>query len=138
LLPSAVYAQKVQNTYKKVIFKQAKQNIEKYRKDNFSIQIEGIKKKDLRNIQIEVEQTSHEFLFGCIFFDLVTPKENPENMEEFKTLFKNLFNFAVFPFYWTGYEWSPGYTKQKEIMDVVNWCNENGITTKGHPFSLDS
>lgn len=134
LLPCIVIAQNVQNTDEKVIYKQAKQNIEEHRKADFTVQLDGIKKNDLKNIVVEVEQTSHEFLFGCTLFDLVTPKETPENMEEFKRLYKNIFNFAVFPFYWAGYENEPGKTKQKEIMEAVKWCHENGIATKGHPL----
>ena len=116
------------------IYNQAKQNIEKYRKADFSIQLDGLKKNDLKTIQIEVKQTSHDFLFGCIIFDLVSKNETPENEAKFKQRFSNLFNFAVFPFYWAAYESEPGKTKQQEIMKVAKWCNENGITTKGHPL----
>lgn len=116
------------------IYKTANSNIEKFRKADFSIHLNGINKKDLKNIEIEVEQTSHDFLFGCIIFDLVSKNETPDNEAKFKERFSNLFNFAVFPFYWAGYESAPGKTKQKEIIKVVKWCNENGITTKGHPL----
>ena len=50
------------------IYKTANSNIEKFRKADFSIHLNGINKKDLKNIEIEVEQTSHDFLFGCIIF----------------------------------------------------------------------
>ncbi len=131
---NVVFAQEKISLTDAEIYRQVSENIENYRKTDFSVQIKGIKKKDLKNIDIEVEQTSHEFLFGCILFDLVTPRETPENIEEFKRLYKNIFNFAVFPFYWAGYETKPGETKQKQIMEVVQWCHENGITTKGHPL----
>lgn len=116
------------------IYKLAAENIEKYRKSDFSVQLKGIKKKELKSLEIEVTQTSHEFLFGCIIFDLVSKGELPENEKKFKERFKNIFNFAVFPFYWAGYETEPGKTKRQEIMKVAKWCNENGITTKGHPL----
>lgn len=116
------------------IYNQARQNIEKYRKTDFSIELSGLNKKELKDIEIEVEQTSHDFLFGCIIFDLVSRNEIPENEAVFKERFKNLFNFAVFPFYWAGYEPVQGKTNQMKIMEVAKWCNENGITTKGHPL----
>lgn len=116
------------------IIELANQNIEKFRKTDYNIQLKGIDKNELKDIEIEVEQISHDFLFGCIIFDLVTPRETPEDIEEFKRLFKNIFNFAVFPFYWAGYETSPGKTMQPDIMEVVQWCKQNGITTKGHPL----
>ena len=134
IISSISLAQKVRKTEETEIYKQAKENIENYRKTDYTIEINGIEKKDLKNIEIEVEQTSHDFLFGCILFDLVTPRETPENTEEFKRLYKNIFNFAVFPFYWAGYETKPGETKKRQIMEAVRWCHENDITAKGHPL----
>ncbi len=131
---SSAFAQKTFVSNESDIYDHARQNIEKYRKSDFSIQIVGFKKEDLKDIQIEVKQTSHDFLFGCIIFDLVTPDETPENEILFKERFKNLFNFAVLPFYWASYEPQQGKTKLQETMAVAKWCNENGITTKGHPL----
>lgn len=134
LISSSTFCQNKKVIAENEIFKTAQENIEKYRKADFTIQLKGIERTDFKDLTIEVEQVSHDFLFGCIIFDLVTPRKTPENIEEFKRLFKNIFNFAVFPFYWSGYEPSPGKTKQQEIMEVVKWCNKNGITTKGHPL----
>jgi GH35 family endo-1,4-beta-xylanase len=122
---------KAQNN-EEAIYKKANENIEKYRKDDFSVQITGA--SDFANIQVEVEQISHEFLFGCILFDLIRTNETPENENLFKERFKNLFNFAVFPFYWASYETQPGLTKKEDILKVVQWCKENNIKTKGHPL----
>ncbi len=116
------------------ILKRAKQNIEKHRKTDFSIQLKGLDRNDLKNIEIDVQQTSHDFLFGCIIFDLVNHGRGPENEEAFKSAFQKLFNFAVFPFYWAGYEVEQGETNKEKIMEVARWCNQNGITTKGHPL----
>ncbi|HKJ78867.1 MAG TPA: endo-1,4-beta-xylanase [Prolixibacteraceae bacterium] len=117
------------------IFKTARENIEKHRKTEFLIQVEGIEKNELKNFEIDVEQTSHEFLFGCIIFDLIRDGETPLNEELFKNQFKKLFNFAVFPFYWAGYEPKPGLTKRDKIKEVVQWCLQNNITCKGHPLA---
>ncbi len=116
------------------VLKKAKSNIEKYRKADFSFQLEGIDKSEFQNIQVDVEQTSHEFLFGCIIFDLVNHGKVPLNKDLFKERFKQLFNFAVFPFYWAGYEPQQGQTAHDEIEEVVKWCINNGITCKGHPL----
>jgi GH35 family endo-1,4-beta-xylanase len=116
------------------IYKQAYQNIEKYRKADFSVQLSGVKTKNLADYEISVEQVSHDFLFGCIIFDLTGHVRLPSNDSLYRERFKHLFNFAVFPFYWAGYETQPGKTKEKQVADVVKWCAENGITTKGHPL----
>lgn len=112
----------------------ANQNIEKYRKADFTIQLENFNIKNKENITLEVEQISHDFLFGCIIFDLVNSGRKPENEELFKARFKQLFNFAILPFYWAGYETVQGNTQQNNILEVARWCRQNGITTKGHPL----
>ena len=117
------------------ILNKANSNIEEYRKADFIILLEGIEKTELKNVQVDVEQTSHEFLFGCIIFDLVSHGKSPANEELYRERFKQLFNFAVFPFYWAGYEPQPGQTKHDEIEEVVQWCLDNGITCKGHPLA---
>ncbi len=129
-LPELIAENSVSNN-EKDIFKKAYSNIEKYRKDDFSVVLKG----NLKNVEVEVQQTSHEFLFGCIIFDLVNHGSAPEDEELFKERFKQLFNFAVFPFYWAGFEPKEGETKEEIIKEVVAWCAENGITTKGHPLA---
>lgn len=138
IFTSVLNAQNAPNINEPEIYNQARQNIEKYRKTDFSVQLSSLNKKDLKDIEIEVEQTSHDFLFGCIIFDLVSKGEIPYNENEFKEKFKNLFNFAILPFYWAGYEPIQGKTNQQKIMKVAKWCSENGITTKGHPALCES
>lgn len=130
LIPSFLNAQNNEAD----IYKAAQKNIEKYRKADFKIHLLGVDSKEMENIQIEVEQVSHDFLFGCIIFELIRTNEIPENEKIFKERFNQLFNFAVFPFYWASYETKPGLTKKEDILKVVEWCKENGITTKGHPL----
>jgi len=82
---------------------------------------------------VQIRQTGHEFLFGCIAFELVRGQNLPK-ADLWKQRFSELFNFAVFPFYWVGYEPQPGKTMRDETRAAVKWCTENGITTKGHPL----
>lgn len=129
-LPELIAGNSVSNK-EKAILKKAQSNIEKFRKADFSVVLEG----DLNDVNVEVEQISHEFLFGCIIFDLVNHGRAPQDEELFKERFKQIFNFAVFPFYWAGYEPKEGETKEEIIQEVVAWCTENGITSKGHPLA---
>ncbi|MEA1997504.1 MAG: endo-1,4-beta-xylanase, partial [Gemmatimonadota bacterium] len=48
--------------------------------------------------------------------------------------FKELFNFAVFPFYWASYEKNQGKPEWRKIVPAIEWCKANGIRTKGHPL----
>jgi len=60
--------------------------------------------------------------------------ENTYKKELFKARFKNIFNLAVFPFYWPGYESRQGFTQWEGMLPLIDWCKANGITTKGHPL----
>jgi len=100
-IPLFVFSQNVQEVEERLI-KQAEENIEKYRKGNAVIQFLDQEGVALQNAKVEVVQQDHDFLFGCIIFDLIR-NENPYRKELFKQRFKRIFNLAVFPFYWPGY-----------------------------------
>ena len=118
---------------------QAKQNIEKYRKGNASLAITDEEGKPLKNIQIEINQISQDFLFGNTIFEIAgfAPKL-PYKTDLFKERFKALFNFAVLPFYWSGYEQIPGKPEWKKNQDAIEWCLQNDIVCKGHPLGWTS
>jgi endo-1,4-beta-xylanase len=115
------------------LMKQADENIEKYRKGDAVIQFKTSDGKPIRDAKVEIHQKTHDFLFGCIIFDLIHG-ENNYREELFKERFKELFNLAVFPFYWPGYESRQGFTRWEDMLKVIDWCRANGITTKGHPL----
>jgi GH35 family endo-1,4-beta-xylanase len=115
------------------ILAKAEANIEKYRKGDVAIQFKSADEKSLINAKIEILQESHDFLFGCIIFDL-TRNESIYREEQFKSQFKKIFNLAVFPFYWPGYEQQQGMPGWERLMPALDWCKANGITTKGHPL----
>ncbi len=115
------------------LMKKAAENIEKYRKSNVEIIFKNQGGKPVRNSRVEISQVSSDFLVGCIIFPLIREDE-PYRPEVFKERFKEIFNFAVFPFYWAGYERRQGMPGWQRIAEVVEWCKVNGITTKGHPL----
>lgn len=115
------------------LMKQAAVNIEKYRKGNASIRFVSKDQKALQGGVVEVTQKRHDFLFGCIIFDLIRG-ENPYRQEQFREQFRSLFNFAVFPFYWPGYESRQGMPGWADMQATLEWCRLNGITAKGHPL----
>ena len=111
----------------------AERNIEHYRKGEATVCFKDSKGRPLSNAAVEIRQTAHEFLFGCIAFELVRDHDLYK-AELWKQRFRELFNFAVFPFYWVGYERQPGTTIRDDVLEAVAWCKANGITTKGHPL----
>jgi GH35 family endo-1,4-beta-xylanase len=117
----------------KELLGKAAENIETHRKADATVRVQTGPGKPIADAVVEVRQLRHEFLFGCIIFDLVW-SDDPYKPALFQERFKGLFNFAVFPFYWRRYEPQPGQTARDETLKVVRWCRENGITTKGHPL----
>jgi endo-1,4-beta-xylanase len=125
-------SQDIRKTEEKLM-KQAEENIEKFRKGDVSIQFKSRDGKAISNVKVSISQKSHDFLFGCIIFDLIGG-ENTYKPVLFKERYKKIFNLAVFPFYWPSYEQHQGFTRWQDMIPVIEWCKANGITTKGHPL----
>ncbi|HSO88971.1 MAG TPA: endo-1,4-beta-xylanase [Draconibacterium sp.] len=113
----------------------ARHNIETYRKSDASLIFVDSTGKPLKNIKLEINQVSQDFLFGNLAFEIAgfAPKE-PYKVDEFKARYKALFNYAIFPFYWNGYEKSAGNPEWEKNQAALDWCLANGITCKGHPL----
>ena len=88
--------------------------------------------KPLANADVTVEQTRHQFLFGCNGFHIADSAA--AYREHYRETFAALLNFATLPFYWGGYEKTPGETDRERLMEMARWCREQGIRTKGHPL----
>jgi endo-1,4-beta-xylanase len=130
--PVNVQSQDVQQTEARIM-KQAGENIEKYRKGDVIVQFKTRDGKFIGGAKVEIHQKTHDFLFGCIIFDLIR-NENTYREELFKERFKKIFNLAVFPFYWPGYESTQGFPRWEDMFPTIEWCKANSITTKGHPL----
>jgi GH35 family endo-1,4-beta-xylanase len=132
VMPVEIFSQDIKATETRMM-KEAEANIEKYRKGDVTLQFKTRDGKVIKNAKVGITQNSHDFLFGCIIFDLIR-NENTYKEELFKSRFKNIFNLAVFPFYWPGYERQQGLTNWEGMLPTIEWCEANGITTKGHPL----
>jgi endo-1,4-beta-xylanase len=115
---------------------QAKQNIEQFRKGAISIQLTDTQGHPLEGVTVHIEQQSHDFIFGSIVFELTREDFlTPEQEVGYKEKFSRLFNMAIFPFYWEGYEAKAGHPTWQKIEEVVEWCLSRGIRPKGHPLA---
>lgn len=97
----------------------------------------------MTNVTAQVEQTSHDFLFGANIFMLggfPTPEENAK----FEQAYTSIFNYATVPFYWSTLEpesGKPRFSKDSPPIyrrpppdTVVEFCRQHGIAMKGHPL----
>jgi endo-1,4-beta-xylanase len=78
--------------------------------------------------EIAQRRSRSDFLFGCNFFGY------SNNNEEYNQLFKQLFNFATVPFYWSTFEPKAGEKNFARVDTMVDWLNRSKITPKGHPL----
>jgi GH35 family endo-1,4-beta-xylanase len=117
--------------------------IEQHRKGDGTIRVVDAAGKPVPGAAVEIQQTGHEFLFGCNAFvlgQLKTPAEN----RRYEEAFVRLFNFATVPFYWEGIEPVQGELRYQEgSRDIwrrpppdrfIPWAAKHGITLKGHPL----
>lgn len=94
----------------------------------------------LSDVEVTVAQRRHQFLFGCIGFDLV-PLANGEvdeasapGVAALAGLWLDVFNFATLPFYWAQFEPVPGHPDTTRLRQAARWFVERGCAVKGHPL----
>ncbi len=114
-------------------------NTLEHRKATASLQILNPDGTPAAHRQVRVDQTSHQFLFGCGAFDAVALMKTEDEkrkafLEERMKLWLELFNYGTLPFYWGRYEPEEGRTAYPETMAAARWLREKGVTLKGHPL----
>lgn len=110
--------------------KRAHKNIELYRKGDGKLVILDKEGNPLKNINIIVNQTSQDFLFGNLSEEVIDL--SPEDAAKFGKRFTALFNFTELTVKWANYEWNQGKPQWEKLQKKLDWCKENGITAKGH------
>jgi GH35 family endo-1,4-beta-xylanase len=111
----------------------ATQNVERYRKGAARLRFVSPSGEPVKGLEVQVRQKTQDFLFGNLIFDLVWG-DPTYKADLFKQRFLELFNLAIFPFYWPYYEPRPGQTQWQRMIPVLEWCRANGVTPKGHPL----
>lgn len=118
------------------LFTQAAKNVERYRKGDIRIRVVDVAGQPVAGLDVAVDQKTHEFRFGSIAFELLQEGHfTPAREALFKERFSRLFNQAVLPFYWDGYEPVPGRPAWDKTLEVAAWCRRAGIVPKGHPLA---
>ncbi len=121
-------------------------NIEKYRKGDMTISVVLENGDVVSDAKIRVKQLKHEFKFGANLF-MLDELETEEKNQLYKDYFKNIFNMATLPFYWSSIEperdklrydkSSEKYYRRPPIDLCIEYCEENGIEPREHGLAYD-
>ncbi|MBQ4258027.1 MAG: endo-1,4-beta-xylanase [Clostridia bacterium] len=111
-----------------------------HRKSSRAIKLVDRNGNPISGREIHVNQKSHEFLFGAVFFDMVpylAGKLDPEHADlcaqDFEKM-KAVFNQTTMSFYLGRYEPEEGKPDFEDTMRGAKFFKENGFTVKGHPL----
>jgi endo-1,4-beta-xylanase len=107
--------------------------IDRNRKSDAVVRVVDSAGQPIEGARITVNQTGHEFLFGCNIYGFDQARTAAQNAE-YKRRFAELFNYATVGFYWRWYETERGRPRYANTDKVVAWCAEHGIRMKGHPL----
>jgi endo-1,4-beta-xylanase len=108
----------------------------RYRQADALIRVLNAAGQPIAGAEVSVEQTGHEFLFGCNIYSFDRYPDQWKN-DAYKQRFQELFNYATVGFYWRWYEPRRGQPNYAYTDQIVRWCRERGIRLKGHPLLWD-
>lgn len=108
----------------------ARQNIEKYRKGDAAVVITDSKGQPLKDVKVEINQTTQDFLFGNLSEEIF--RLSPDDAAKFQEKFTGLFNYTELTVKWTPYEREQGKPEWQKLQQKLDWCKQNGVTPKGH------
>lgn len=119
------------------------EGIERNRKQDGVVVVRTADGRPAAGATVELQQKTHEFLFGCNAF-VLGQLDTPEKNRKYEEAFVKLFNFATVPFYWEGTEPTQGELRYAEGgRDIwrrpspdrfLPFAAKHGITLKGHPL----
>ncbi len=117
--------------------------IENHRQGYGRLRLTDAAGEPIGRARVKLRQLGHEFHFGCNAFMLEQFPAAEQNAA-YAESFKQLFNLAVVPFYWSDLEpedGRPRFAKNSPFVYrrpppdlVLEFCAQNGITPKGHPL----
>lgn len=103
-----------------------------------TLTVRGPDGQPVRDADVVVEQQRHEFLFGCIGFDLVglaAGEDESPGTASLAQRWLDLFNAATLPFYWGDFEPVPGQPDTRRLLAAARWFADRGCAVKGHPLA---
>lgn len=117
--------------------------IETHRKSQVTLRVLDGEGRALTGERIQVEQTSHAFLFGCNVFVLGQLATDALN-ERYEQAVLRICNQVTLPLYWSDLEPeegqlrfasdSPYMWRRPPVDDLVAWGRARDLVLKGHPL----
>ena len=112
------------------VFQEAQDNIEEIRKGTIRIYFNDSMGDPVTSSQVNITLDEHEFLFGAMFFHY--DETSPSN-DLYASLWTDVFNFAILPFYYASWENARTYPQEARINSSIAYLDKMGITNKkGH------
>ena len=105
-----------------------------HRRGDAVVTVLGADGQPLANTEVVVEQTRHDFGFGCIGFDLIDHANGTADESRLAADWLGLFNLTVLPFYWGLFEPERGRPDTARLQQAARWFRERGVRVKGHPL----
>ena len=122
------------------------ENIEKHRKGRCMVTVLDGDGNEIAGARVKIKQKSHAFRFGANLF-MLEELETEEKNRLYKEYFKDVFNMATLPFYWTSIEPRQGelryeknaqkYYRRPPIDLCMEFCQENGIEPREHGLAYE-
>ncbi len=117
------------------ILKDADQRIQKYRTRDITLQLADNDGTPLpEGTKVKIQQTRHEFLFGCGIFKHFSDNTPPLNTTH-ENYFTELFNYATIGFFWWWYEPEQGQCRHERTEHFIRWAKKNNIKLQGSPVA---
>ena len=112
----------------KAVMAKAEQDIEKYRKGDFTLMLVDTNGKPLKDTKINAELDKHQFNFGTNLFRLSSLPNSPLKRTALQTI-KDIFNQVVVCDYWFNPRDKMG---DKQPFKDVEWAKANNMRTRLH------
>ncbi len=108
-----------------------RERIERHRKGNLQFTILNSQGQPVVGARVLLEQTRHDFLFGCNLFGLQLDKSDA-TQRAYQDQFSSLFNYATLPFYWSMVEPKSETPNYSRLEAMTTWCHQHKISCKAH------
>jgi GH35 family endo-1,4-beta-xylanase len=108
-------------------------DIRNFRQRDLTLRVVDAEGRPVEGAEVEITQTGHDFLFGCNLFAFRRWDDDKKNAL-YERRFRDLFNLAVVPMYWSVLERYRGRPEFEPVDAAVGWCREHRIQVCGHPL----